>query len=107
MNEEIMEISSSQNALVYQSKNSLNGFEWDKHLIIFSTSAPVLLRLLKSATIIRGIRNNLLAVIGMCITLLLKHRNPMINLIQRMMSFILYAGHCSKQVSSTLTYHAH
>ena len=40
MNEEIRAISSSQNALVYQSKNSLNGFEWDKHLMIFSTSAP-------------------------------------------------------------------
>ena len=44
VNEEIRAISSSQNALVYQSKISLNGFEWDKHLMIFSTSAPVLLR---------------------------------------------------------------
>ena len=48
VNEEIRAISPSQNALVYQSKNSLNEFEWDKHLIIFSSSAPVLLRLLKN-----------------------------------------------------------
>ena len=58
VNEEIRAISSSQNALVYKSKNSLNGFEWDKHLMIFSTSALVLLRLLKSATKTRGIRSN-------------------------------------------------
>ena len=107
VNEEIRAISSSQNALVYQSKNSLNGFKWDKHLKIFLTSAPVLLCLLKSATKTRGIRSNRSAVIGMSIALLLKHRNPKINLIQRMISFILYAGQCSKQVSSILAYHAH
>ena len=62
VNEDIRAIS-----VVYQSKNSLNGFEWDKHLMIFSTSAPVLLRLLKSATKTRGIRSNRSAVIGMSI----------------------------------------
>ena len=70
--------------------------------MIFSTSAPVILRLLKSATKIHGIRSNRSGVIGMCIALLLKHRNPKINLIQRMIS---YAGHCSKEVSSILAYH--
>ena len=68
VNEEIRAISSSQNALIYQSKNSLKVFKWDKHLMIFSTSAAPVLDLLKSATKSLGIRSNRSAVIGMCIS---------------------------------------
>lgn len=94
--EEIRAISSSSVALVYQSKNSI---KWSKFISAVSTCAPTLLSLLTSATKTRGPRCNQSAVIGMCFALLLKHRNPKLNLVQKIISLILYAGHCSKQVA--------
>lgn len=63
-----------------------------------STRAPVLLRILTAATKTRKDRPNQFTVIGMCFALILKHRNPSLNLIQKIISLILYAGHSSKQV---------
>lgn len=98
VNDEIKAISSSRAGLVYQSKESMKGFKWSELLTIVSKSAPNLFTLLSFATKTHGARTNRSAVIGMCFALLLKHRNPQLNLIQKIVSLILYAGHCSKQV---------
>ena len=38
------------------------------------------------------------AVIGMCAAILLRHRNTHMNLVQRIISTLLYSGHAPKQV---------
>ncbi len=83
-----------------QDPKILKEFGWcmlDKEL---SMHAPVLKYLLRSATTTRVPRSNTDAIVGMCAAILLNHRNPNMNLIQKMNSLIMYAGHCSKKVSS-------
>ena len=41
-------------------------------------------------------------VIGTCVAILLKHRNPKLSLLQKIISLVLYAGHASKQVHKSL-----
>lgn len=42
---------------------------------------------------------NVMAIVGMCSALLLRARSRNMNLIQRLISVILYGGHANKQVS--------
>ena len=85
---------------ILQSHNPdhLKQFNWDMLLDELSTHAPQLKRLLLSAAKTKIPRSNTNAVVGMCAALLIKHRNPKMNLVQKINSLILYAGHCSKQV---------
>ncbi len=83
-----------------QDPKILKEFGWcmlDKEL---SMHAPVLKYLLRSATTTRVPRSNTDAIVGMCAAIILNHRNPNMNLIQKMNSLIMYAGYCSKKVSS-------
>ena len=59
---------------------------------------PLLLRILTAATRTRSERANRTTTIVMCFAVIVKHRNPNVNLLQKIISLILYAGHCSKQV---------
>ena len=61
-----------------------------------------LLHLLNSITSTKTDRDNQKAIIGMCASILLKHRYSKMSLVQKIVSVILYAGHTSKQVSMTL-----
>ena len=38
-----------------------------------------------------------------CFAIIIKHRNPTLNLLQKIISLVLYSGHSSKQVSFLLT----
>lgn len=76
----------------------LNMFSWDKLLTELSTYAPVFLTLLHAATYTRRSRDNQSAVIGICAAVLLKHRFHKMNLVQKLLSLILYSGHSSKKV---------
>ncbi len=58
---------------------------------------------LTAATKTRTKRTNQEAVIGMCFAIIIKHRNPTLNLLQKIISLVLYSGHSSKQVSFLLT----
>ena len=58
----------------------------------------MLLSILLDATRTRVPRANLHIVIGTCVAILLKHRNPKASLLQKIVSLVLYAGHASKQV---------
>ena len=71
---------------------------WDKLLTEVSTYAPVFLSLLRAATYTRRSRDNQSAVIGICAAVLLKHRFHKMNLVQKLLSLILYSGHSSKKV---------
>ena len=78
--------------------HDLKNFTWDTLLNEASETAPVLLELLQQCTQTRRLRSNRHAVIGMCLSILLKQRYPKMSLVQRIITLILYAGHCGKQV---------
>ena len=63
------------------------------------TRAPTLMTLLKQCLKTKKPRKNTDAVMTMIVPLMCKHRRPSACQFQRMISLILYAGHCSKQVS--------
>ncbi len=100
IHKEIRSIASTkfESALLYKSKDSIYEFEWERVCLEIATHAPVLLKVLTAATKTRTQRPNQSAVIGTCFAVILKHRNPNLNLLQRVISLILYSGHCSKQV---------
>ncbi len=99
--EEVRTIASTkmQSALLCKSKESIYGFRWQPVKLELQTHAPLLLRVLNAATTTRTERMNQDIVVVMCFALILKHRNPTINLLQKIISLILYSGHCSKQVN--------
>ena len=87
-----------ESVLKSQNIDHLKSFHWDMLLQELSKFAPVLSSLFTSATKTRVLRSNTDAVIGMCAAILLNHHNSKMNLIQKIISLILYAGHSSKQV---------
>lgn len=88
----------SQSFLCSKSKDDLKEFKWDRIHAELSHKAPVLLNILLHATKTRVPRPNTHIVIGTCVAILLKHRNPKMSLLQKIISLLLYAGHASKQV---------
>ena len=65
--------------------------------------APNLVQLLMECTRKGGKSSKVCqkSVVGVCLSLLCKHRNPRMTLFQRMLSLVLYAGHSAKQVRTT------
>ena len=76
----------------------LKVFKWDTLLAELSQNAPVFLSLLHAATHTRRNRENKSAVIGLCAAVLIKHRFQKMNVVQKLISLILYAGHSGKKV---------
>ena len=81
---------------------SINTFTWQSFSSEISTFAPVLKGILESTSKSRKSNTDVKIVVCMCVALLLRSRNPRMNLIQKMLSLILYAGHASKQVNQLL-----
>lgn len=79
-----------------------SGLPWDQLYSELSKNAPTLLALLQVCTKTRVARPNTKAVLGMCAAILLKHRQPKMNLLQSIISLILYAGHASEMVIHVL-----
>jgi len=105
LSREIRAMASDRGKSILQSQNpeDLKKFKWDTLLCELLKYAPVLSRLLLLATKTKRLRLQK-AVIGVCATILINHRNSVMNLVQKPASLILYAGHTSKQVC---TYHIH
>ena len=101
IHKEIRSIASSkmQSTLLFQSKKSISEFQWKNIKAEISNPAPMLLT---AATKTRSKRQNQTEAIGMCFAMILKHRNPNLNLLQKIISLILFSGHASKQVCYTL-----
>ena len=76
----------------------LKTFTWEKLLAELSKSAPIFLSLLHAATHTRRTKENQNAVIGICAAVILKYRFQKMNLVQKLISVILYAGHSGKRV---------
>ena len=89
---------SASSILRSQRVTGLKEFSWEKLLNELKASAPIFFSILCECTHTRGHRLNEAAVVGMCAAIILKHRYPMMCLVQKVLSLILYAGHTGMQV---------
>ena len=91
--------SSTTNSAFHQTKPiDVRSFSW-KHLEgELQQRASFLYCILMSLTETRSSRSNRSAIICVIVAVILKFRYPKMSLIQKVISCVLYAGHCSKQV---------
>ena len=100
LRKEVKRMCSDEVKSVLQSKaaKSLSEFSWGKLINELSANAPTLLHVLQGCTITKAPRVNRTATIGMCAAILLQFRYRNMNLVQRILSLILHAGHSAKLV---------
>ena len=97
LQQELANLCSSEVLLGDHSK--LASFTWDLVLAAAKQHAPTLLEILQACSSKKkAYQDRSKAVIGMCIAILCKHRQCNMSLVQKILSIILYAGHCSKMV---------
>ena len=89
---------STRSVLKSQDTSDLCEFTWHQVICELDKNAPIFLNLMNSMTYTTTQRANRSAVIGICAGILLKHRFSNMCLLQKLLSLILYAGHCGKQV---------
>ena len=78
-------------------KNDFVTFKWEK-LFEVESHAPCLLKILTTALQTKNENKTAVPLIGVIVSILCSFRRRSMNLIQKIVSVILYAGHCSKQV---------
>lgn len=76
----------------------LKKFTWQSFSSEISKFAPVLKAVLQSTNNTRTTKTNFDVIMCMCVALIMRTRNPRMNLVQKMLSLILYAGQTSKEV---------
>lgn len=99
------------------SLESVQSFSWDAAATELETQAPLLTAVLRGIVCVkRRVRVRKLrrrkkqashrpsdtAVLCICAAIMLRHRNVHMNMLQRIVSLILYNGHASKQVCKRL-----
>jgi len=88
------------------SPEKLQRFSWESLLDELQDTAPTLLHLLRSCVTVKKPpshqrktnRSRDTTIVGLYAAILLRHRNYQMNLVQRVISIMLYSGHASKQV---------
>ena len=88
----------TNSVLMGQAPDFLEGFKWNKLESELDKYAPTLSCLLNSCFTTRVLRQNSKYMLCMCASLMLKNRCPTMSLLQKIISVVLYCGHCSKQV---------
>ena len=102
---EVKELCSNKISSVqrYRDAKSLQDFSWDTIVDEAAQHAPNLVHLLMECTKKykkrEAARINQKSIVGMCISLICKHQNRKMSVVQKMLGLILYAGHTAKQVS--------
>ena len=102
---EIQSLCSRETDSIQKNKNpaSFKAFQWSSIVDEATKFAPTLVDILRLITTYwtrrKKAKRNSYIVIGLCICILCKHRNPSMALFQRIISLILYAGHSGKKVS--------
>lgn len=92
---------------ILQSKSSddLKQFKWSMIFDDLQSKAPTFLSFLMSATKTRRLRMNRIPVVCFCTAIILKYRFNRLNLVQKIISLLLYSGNCSKEVSYNSSLH--
>lgn len=87
----------SDSFLLDKGKDKLCNFTWNALDGVIKSKAPILYSVLKSSISSHSHLNDQV-IIGICMSVLAKACRPSACLIQHIISIILYAGHCGKQV---------
>ncbi len=95
---EIKKLCSTGSVLLKREKDDLTTFTWKSFLEAVQESAPTIVLLLQSCIPTTTCLDHQ-AIVGVCVAILAKSRRSSACLVQRIVSLVLYAGHCSKQVS--------
>ena len=101
---EISELCSNRVCSIQRSSDvkPLQRFSWDAIVNEATEHAPNLVQLLMECTKKDRKRKTSIAsqkrIVGMCISLLCKHHNHKMSLVQKLLGLVLYAGHSAKQV---------
>lgn len=77
--------------------SSVTKFSWVHIVDELKALAPVLYSFIRASLAKRG-RIVPKSAVGICASVLLKHRNRQLAFVQAVISIVMYAGHCSKQV---------
>lgn len=85
-----------------KSKAALKDFQFDDFIQQLSYQAPTLISIFKSSLRTRTRRRHSNLVLGLLIGIICKFRRQSCCLLQRIISLVLYAGHSSKKVSSSV-----
>ena len=96
---EVKEVCSTKHdsILRMKTKPAVEGFTWDRVWGELKEKVPVLLQILREATPHQSL-HTVKPALCMCVNILLKLRNPHMNLLQGMISIVLRTGHATKQV---------
>ena len=78
--------------------SDVSGFSWDSVVAQLKSHAPLFFAFMQACMQTKTPRNNHSAVLGMCTGILLKHRCREMNLVQKVLSLVLYVGNAKKQV---------
>ena len=81
-----------------RSRASMEHFSWDTLWCELQTAAPTSVCMLQACFNTSGKSQAAKPVLIMLMAMILKHRNPKMNIVQSIVSLILYAGHAGKQV---------
>ena len=81
-----------------QSVDALSTFQWDEWENEMKLHAPTLTSLLNACFKTKVPRHNSQQMICLCAALMCKNRQASMSLLHKIISIILYTGHCSKQV---------
>lgn len=85
--------------LTSQSIDNITNFNWSLLINEADRVMSTLMQVLSTCTQTHSPRLSTQAVIGTIISILAKHRQPHSCLLQKVISLLLYAGHCSKKVT--------
>lgn len=87
--------------LLRHNTDSLKTFNWDDVIRDGSTTAPTLLYFIQQCMPFSRENND--AIAGFIISILMKQRRATASMFQRIVSILLYNGHCTKKVIITIT----
>lgn len=93
----------SHTILAGNNPEQMKNFKWENVIKNAKIYMPVLLKLLRQCLQTATKRKNETSVTGMIICMLVKHRIPQLCLLQKVVSLLLYSGHCSKKVIKYLS----
>uniref|UniRef100_A0A1X7SLS1 ZAD domain-containing protein n=1 Tax=Amphimedon queenslandica TaxID=400682 RepID=A0A1X7SLS1_AMPQE len=94
---DLKRLSKLNSYFIYKSPEQLKCFSWDKVYSELETVAPTFLSFLLAATHTKNPKSNRRAVIGICASIILKYRFGRLNIFQKILSIILFSGHCAKK----------
>ena len=100
LKKEIKRMCAPNSKFCCKSFEELKNFQWADLLSAMATQAPTLASILQFCTETKTIRNNRAAVMCVCAGILFKFHFSQVNLIQKIISLILHAGHSGKMVST-------